>query len=253
MEALKPRIFAGEGTPESDWLNWNGLAALHEIGPEALVPFDSRAVFVAPHPDDEVLGMGGLMARLAKMQRRLALVAVTDGDASHQGSSLWPVERLRTERPVETRAALQRLHASNVELTRMQIGDGQVRYAESHLTERLKAMFRSTDVVITTWRLDGHPDHEATGRATAQACLATGATLIEVPVWTWHWASPGDARVPWSRARRLSLDAGTHARKRDAVQAFTSQIEDDPSTGRQAVLSPHVLDRLLRDFEVVFV
>jgi LmbE family N-acetylglucosaminyl deacetylase len=253
MEALKQRAIAGQGTPESDWLSWAGLAALPEVRPEAIVPFGSRAVFVAPHPDDEVLGMGGLMAQLAEMQRRLVLLAVTDGDASHPGSSLWPAERLRTERPVETREALQRLRAFNVELTRMHIGDGQVRQAETHLRERLTAMIRSTDVVITTWRFDGHPDHEATGRAAAHACMATGATLIEVPVWTWHWASPGDARVPWSRARRLALDARAQARKREAVQAFASQLENDPSTGRQAILPPHVLDRLLRSFEVVFV
>jgi LmbE family N-acetylglucosaminyl deacetylase len=253
MEALKQRLIAGEGTPESDWQSWSGLAAFPAVRPETLVPFASRAVFVAPHPDDEVLGMGGLMARLAEMQRRLALVAVTDGDASHHGSSLWPVERLRTERPVETREALQRLRAFNVELTRMHIGDGQVRHAEAQLRERLSAMIRTTDVVITTWRLDGHPDHEATGRAAAHACMATGATLIEVPVWTWHWAGPGDARVPWSRARRLALDPRAHARKRDAAQAFSSQIEEDPSTGRPAILPAHVLERLMRSFEVVFV
>jgi LmbE family N-acetylglucosaminyl deacetylase len=253
MDALKQRFIAGEGTPESDWLAWTGLTVLPEIQPEAMVPRDSRAIFVAPHPDDEVLGMGGLMTRLAGMRRRLALVAVTDGDASHDGSSVWPVERLRAERPVETREALKRLQASDVELTRMQIGDGQVRHAEKHLRERLTAMIQPTDVVITTWRFDGHPDHEATGRAAAHACRATGATLIEVPVWTWHWAIPGDARVPWSQARRLTLDAQSHARKCEATRAFKSQIEDDPSTGRAAILPSYVLDRLLRKFEVVFV
>ena len=51
-----------------------------EIAPDQVVPPGSRAVFIAPHPDDEVLGMGGLMAALARQSRELRLVAVTDGD-----------------------------------------------------------------------------------------------------------------------------------------------------------------------------
>jgi LmbE family N-acetylglucosaminyl deacetylase len=36
---------------------------------------------------------------------------------------------------------------------------------------------------LATWRADGHPDHEAVGRAAARACTATGARLLEYPVW----------------------------------------------------------------------
>ena len=63
--------------------------------------------------------------------------------------------------------------------------------------------------------------------------------LLEIPVWTWHWASPDDSRVPWSRARRIVLDTDTHARKLHAVEAFRSQLEPDAATGRAPILPDH--------------
>jgi GlcNAc-PI de-N-acetylase len=45
----------------------------------------TSAVIVAAHPDDEVLGAGGLISVLAASRARLRLVAVTDGEHSHLG------------------------------------------------------------------------------------------------------------------------------------------------------------------------
>jgi LmbE family N-acetylglucosaminyl deacetylase len=253
MDALKHSDNAGDGTPESIWQAWGGFDALPELRPDTLVPLHGKAVFVAPHPDDEVLGMGGLMVQLARLQRKLALVAVTDGDASHPDSSAWTPERLREQRPVETREALQRLRAFNVEVSRLHIADGKVRQSEHALRDEIARHLSPDDVVITTWRFDGHPDHEATGRAAAAACVDTGSTLVEVPIWAWHRSSPADTRVPWGRARRLTLDSSTYARKRHAVQAFSTQLEGDASTGRNAVLSAEMLAHWLRPFEVFLV
>jgi hypothetical protein len=56
------------------------------------------------------------------------------------------------------------------------------------------------DLCLATWRGDGHPDHEAVGRAAARAARFVGATLWEFPVWAWHWARPGAIEVPWHRS-----------------------------------------------------
>jgi hypothetical protein len=49
----------------------------------------------------------------------------------------------------------------------------------------------------------------------------------------WHWAKPGDPRVPWPRAYRVPLPDGVAARKRSAIRAFASQL-----TGRRPGLGP---------------
>jgi LmbE family N-acetylglucosaminyl deacetylase len=251
--SAEDRAIRGSGTPEAVWRASGRLAALPEVDPAALVPSGARAVIVAPHPDDEILGTGGLLARLSDLGRKVLIVAVTDGTASHPDSPVWTAERLARTRPQETTDALQRLRMRHVHLIRLHLPDGGGERFEAELSRRLKTHLEPGDVVFGTWRYDGHPDHESVGRAVVAVAGELDLPFIEVPVWTWHWASPDDTRVPWSRARRIALDDPTHARKLHAVSAFRSQIEPDSSTGRAAVLPDPVLERLTRAYEVVLI
>ncbi|CAN7161315.1 PIG-L family deacetylase [Caballeronia sp. LjRoot34] len=247
------RAIRGNGTPEATWQKSGLLSSLPEVDPAILVPPGARAVIVAPHPDDEVLGTGGLLAQLSDLGRKVLIIAVTDGTASHPDSPEWPRARLAAARPQETRDALQRLRMRHVALVRLHLADGGGETFEPELAEALKVHLEPGDIVFGTWRFDGHPDHESVGRVVIAVAGALDLPFVEVPVWTWHWATPEDSRVPWSRARRIVLDAATLARKVHAVQAFRSQIEADNSTGRAPILPEHVLERLTRPYEVVLI
>jgi LmbE family N-acetylglucosaminyl deacetylase len=251
MDAVARRAIRGEGTTEIEWCRWPGLARLPAIAPQELVPQSARAVVVAPHPDDEVLSVGGLLALLADCGRPVEVIAVTDGTASHRGSTEWPVERLARTRPRESRKALHCLGLT-IEPARLGLPDGGLKGLRALLAAELVSLLRPGDVVFTTWRQDGHPDHEATGEACALAAASTGARLVEVPVWGWHWSRPGDRRMPWQRAFRLPLSEEAVRRKRMAVKAFTSQLRRDASTGSGPVLRATTVQRAARPFEVVF-
>lgn len=106
---MKRNPIVGEGTSLQEWQGSRHLAAVDSIDILDLVPPGSRAVVIAPHPDDEVLGCGGLLQRLAEAGRTLQLISVTDGSASHPGSDRWPVQRLSVVRPQESAEALRRL------------------------------------------------------------------------------------------------------------------------------------------------
>ncbi|CAN5528912.1 PIG-L family deacetylase [soil metagenome] len=246
------RAIEGLGTTEAQWRTCAGLAAARHRRAEELVPAGRRAVVVAPHPDDEVLAVGGLLAQLGRLDRELLLVAVTDGTASHEGSAEWSPERLALERPRESDAALRQLGLADARMVRLGLPDGGVDASLDQLIDRLVPLLRATDVVFTTWRFDGHPDHEATGNACVAVTEHVGATLIEVPVWAWHWAHVDDVRLPWSRALRVPLDDIAVAHKKAAVQAFRSQLAPDPSTGAGPILRSTTVERAARNFELVF-
>lgn len=252
---MKPNPIVGQGTPLHRWQASPKMAELPPISVAQLVPEGHRAVIIAPHPDDEVLGCGGLMQGLAALGRPIQLISVTDGSASHPGSQRWPVERLSTVRPQESVEALRRLGLPLHSLRWLRGGfaDSQVAAREDELSTFIERHLRASDVVFTTWREDGHCDHEAVGRASAEAAQRVGATLHELPVWTWHWATPEDSQVPWHRARKIPLSCEAVARKRHAIHAFASQLEGDPQIGLAPVLAPYVVERLLQPFEVVFV
>ncbi|SNY66673.1 PIG-L deacetylase family protein [Paractinoplanes atraurantiacus] len=234
---------AGEGTAEATWQSWPAMTAWPVLGLEA---GPRPPVVVAPHPDDEILGVAGLMATLGDV----SLVAVTDGEASHPGSSVYTPERLAGIRRDETAEAMDRLGLGASPVVRLGQPDGGI--DEAALADALAGLLGEGQWCLATWRGDGHPDHEAVGRAAAEACARTGARLLEYPIWTWHWASPGDSRVPWERARRVPLSPEVLAAKQAAIEAFPSQIHPlGPDPADAAILPPHVLARFARPFEVV--
>ncbi|WP_163025053.1 PIG-L deacetylase family protein, partial [Pseudomonas viridiflava] len=131
---------SGRGTPLEAWNASKKLGALAAITADLLVPPNCRAVIIAPHPDDEVLGCGGLMRQLAQLERTLLLISVTDGTASHPGSPLWPVQRLSAIRPQESAEALERLEIpqDRLEWIRGGFQDGDVASDEDRLVALLE-------------------------------------------------------------------------------------------------------------------
>jgi LmbE family N-acetylglucosaminyl deacetylase len=239
----------GLGTPESAWQAWPGLATLDIF---ALHPLPARAVIVAPHPDDEVLGVGGTAALLRAAGVQVIVVAASDGEASHPHSPTTSPIQLARIRRAEQKLALARLGLHQTQLHRCGLPDGHLTEHEASLVDTLTGLLDADTWCLVTWAHDGHPDHEAAGRCAARAADRTGARLLSFPVWTWHWAQPADPRVPWSAARRVPLPLMIAQRKRHAVHAFVSQLQPlSGQPGDQAILQAPALARLTRDYEVI--
>ncbi|PYC13865.1 PIG-L deacetylase family protein [Pseudomonas mosselii] len=245
-------IQASRGTPWSDWQHCAHLARAAWLSPDQLCPPGRRVVLVAPHPDDEILMAGGLLAGFHGRERDLLLISATDGEGSHPHSTHWTEHRLRRQRPLESRHALQQLDLDldTLDWRRLNLKDGALHRDEAFLVNHLNQLLKPDDLLLTTWRGDGHCDHEAAGRACAQAAQARRAQLAEVPVWAWHWAGPDDPRLPWPRAHRVQLDEARLARKRQALAAHASQLQADGD--RQPVLPANLQACLLQPFELVF-
>jgi LmbE family N-acetylglucosaminyl deacetylase len=231
------------GTREHAWETWPGLRDLPEVDSSAW----SSAVVVAAHPDDEVLGAGGTIAILAAAGARLRLVAVTDGEASHPGAD--PVAVART-RAAESAAALDLLGAADIEVVRLRFPDAGLAACEERLSAVLREQCAGFGMCLAPWEADAHADHEAAGRAARRAGRLTGAQVLTYPIWMWHWAKPGDHRVPWHRACQVRLPAEVAAGKRDAIGVFASQLTGRaPDTG--PVLPAGIVAHFTRSEEVL--
>jgi LmbE family N-acetylglucosaminyl deacetylase len=228
------------GTDERAWAAWPPLNAFPDAGLDGL----ASAVVVAAHPDDEVLGAGGLISVLAASGARLRLIAVTDGEGSHRGHA--DPAALGRRRTAETAAALEALGAGTTEVIRLGLPDSEIAGHEERLTTVLPGLAAGFDVCLAPWDGDLHPDHEAAGRAARRAC--PGALCY--PVWMWHWASPGDPRVPWEQAVRVPLPLRAAARKRAAIGCFASQLQER-GPGLGPVLPPAMTAHFTRGAEVL--
>jgi LmbE family N-acetylglucosaminyl deacetylase len=235
------------GTPESVWQQSGRLEAL----PLLDIGQPGRVVVVAPHPDDEVLGAGGLLQTLVGSAIEVEVLAVTDGEGSHPSGTARGGAKLTEVRPRETTLALRRLSFPAPTVTRLGLPDGQVARHEDRLAEALAARAGVTDLWLAPWRSDGHPDHDACGRAASAVAGDRGVRLLSYLVWAWHWADPYGGDLPWDQCRRLDLDQSSVDRKRWAIQAFRSQIRPMGADGDEdPVLPPPVLSRWQRWVEV---
>jgi LmbE family N-acetylglucosaminyl deacetylase len=189
------------------------MSANWPLEPE-LVPYDARAVLplrhllvLAPHPDDEVLGCGGLIA--STLQAGAAVTVVVASDGAQAGDA--------AVRQAESRAAAVVLAAG---------GQGpQLRFwglpdrgllDHTGLVPRLQHLLSScgADGVLLPSPFEVHPDHRALSLATLQAARSTA---VVAEFWCYEVGQPLLADVLIDITPVLSL-------KRAALRCFASQM-----------------------------
>lgn len=197
------------------------LSDLHLLG---------TTLVVAPHPDDETLGCGGLIALLRRCGQPVYAVLVSDGSQSHPGSFQFDAMARRAVRAEEWQQALACLGVAPAHLHHLDWPDGQVpgpgdpRFAAGvqHLRGWLSDLGPNT--VLLPWRRDPHPDHRATHALFAGAMRGLRLRCLEYTVWLGERAAPGDEPRPGEvRAWRLDIRP-VLAAKQQAVACHRSQL-----------------------------
>jgi LmbE family N-acetylglucosaminyl deacetylase len=134
-----------------------------------LIPFSStpllgeRLLVVAPHPDDEIIGCGGVLAQHVRDGRSVRIVIVTDGAAAETTGEDLAAYRLR--RQEESRRGLALLGAPEPRF--LGIADRAAAENLDALSGQLSqeiADFRP-DLILVPSPIELHPDHVAIARA----------------------------------------------------------------------------------------
>jgi len=129
--------------------------------PEAeAIPFEpqdlrgERLLVLAPHPDDEVIGCGGLVALHLRDARKVHVAVATDGAQAGDAA----------QRESESRAALALLGDVSIEFLRF---PDRKLSGQRELNDRMAAILREwkPDLIAVPSPLEIHPDHIALSRA----------------------------------------------------------------------------------------
>ena len=217
------------------------FAAAPVVQLEVLTPA-GRLLVVAPHPDDESLGCGGLIACAADAGREVLVAVLTDGAGSHPHSRAFPPDRLARVRRAELQAAVGELTGGG-QVEAFGATDGGLERVETEAAAWLGRL-GPFDAVFTSWFADPHPDHKAAFRIAVRAAEVWGAPLFAYPIWGLTLEDGADAG-PAAPCVRLKI-GGVLERKRAAIAAHRSQtsalIDDDPGGFRlsQADLARHL-------------
>lgn len=181
---------------------------------------------IAPHPDDELLGAGGIMVRFAAAGATIGVIVATDGSRSDPGVDPATLAAKRRE---EARCGLVRLLGVCPPLLFLDQPDGALDAtaldvsADSALGQFVADLSPAT--ILVTDPADAHPDHKAAfGLATRLLSAGHGQRLQVMPVGqrvdgtfdrAGYEAHPvGD----WADAKRAALTC--HASQLDPVDGF---------------------------------
>ena len=180
----------------------------------------AHMVVVAAHPDDESLGVGGLLSQAARSGLRLSVVVATDGEASHPASpthSAGQPGRLRQDaeacrRPVAPTASVRFLG-----------------HPDGRLADHEEELLVSLVQALGDGRVPSLLPGDTTGTPTTRRPVGLRRrppphpSRSGVPIWFWHWGTPSSA--PWDRFRVLALDDLDVATKAAAQSLDCSQVE----------------------------
>lgn len=137
----------------------------------------ARILVVGPHPDDQELGMGGTIAKLAAQGHDLLLVDMTNGEPTPYGDP--------QTRATEAAAATEILSPTGGPTIRRVCLDLPNRFVQ-HTVEARHAVAgairaHQAEIVFAPYFEDAHPDHRATTRIVEDARFDAKLTKLDMP------------------------------------------------------------------------
>lgn len=196
----------------------------------------SVALVLAPHPDDEVFGCGGLIVRRRLEGQSVHVLYLTDGSASHPHHPTLTPPELKRIRAEEADQALRVLGLDSTLVSFLEAQDGALdkrdEAAQQALIKKVEDVLRAVnpDEVFLPYRRDGSSEHEAAFRVFHAACsrISPRPRLLEFPIWSW-WSPRLLLRLVLTQAQVLRCPfPGYEGTKWRAICAYRSQTEPVP-------------------------
>ena len=222
------------------------------------VNFLGTTVVIAPHPDDESLGCGGIIALLKKEGRSVKIVFVSDGSMSHPNSKKYPASLLMQLREKEALTAVKILGVPKKDCFFMRLKDGAVPHEMDKNFDNAVSVMNNiltsinADAILLPWKHDPHTDHQACWKIINKSLLdlETPVQLYHYLIWFWERGTPDlEIRnaVDW-----FKIDISTVIPlKLKAINAHQSQVSkmiDDDENG--FILSPGVISHFEDQYEL---
>ncbi|MBF0454245.1 MAG: PIG-L family deacetylase [Magnetococcales bacterium] len=189
------------------------------------------ALVLAPHPDDEVFGCGGLIALKRDLGLPVTVVFLTHGEASHRACCQTDPKRIGAWRRQQALASLAVLGVAEDSIHWLACQDGQIPQAgdptfletESQLAKLLQ---HHPGEIYTPHPLDGWPDHKAATELTRAALQKVDGVfdLYYYPVWMWYlFPFSQFSLIPQQKVFAVDVASGLD-RKREAMDGYLSSL-----------------------------
>ncbi len=194
----------------------------HRAAKRPHINLSGKIIILAPHPDDEALGCGGLIARLCAENNPPHIAVLTGGGGSLCGrSDISETEVVNVRRKLTLDSARQLgLPEENIHF--FDFKDGNISAHPESEMSRLRMMINdlSPDNILVPHNGEGWPDHLAT-RDIGIELAPENASVWEYCVWMWYY---NVWRLDWKNAAVLRMSDIEHSAKLRAVEAYVSPL-----------------------------
>jgi len=174
---------------------------------------------IAPHPDDDVLGVGGTMLEASEEGRGVFSVYITDGRGSPRKDPGISDDEMATTREKEALSALKAVNAVGGFFLRLRSEEltGAKKEEASQILQEILGFLKPTEVFLPA-PYERHPTHQACTQLGLEALRAMGdlrPALFGYSLWGAFWGGQ----------RRIVRDISAFISKKvEAVLAHSSQI-----------------------------
>ncbi len=178
---------------------------------------DTVLVFGA-HPDDQIFGAGGTVAKYAQQGTKIVTVIFSYGESSHPWFKSKFTIKMRVE---ETLKADKLIGAKETVFFGLTEGNFQKEAKEHHLHKKIKELIKKYKPIkiFTHTTADPHPDHKSTKRLVLKAF---DSMRFHCDVYTFDVWNP--LNIKRTSAPKLIVDiSDTFKTKIKALKCFKSQ------------------------------
>lgn len=177
---------------------------------------------IAPHPDDETLGCGGLIARLCAENNPPHIAVLTGGGGSLRGRSDISETDVVNARRKLTHDSARQLGLPEENIHFFDFKDGDIATRPESEMSRLRKMIEDLgpDNILVPHNGEGWPDHLA-ARDIGIELAPDNASVWEYCVWMWYY---NVWRLDWKNAAVLLMSDIEHSAKLRAVDAYVSPL-----------------------------
>ena len=199
-------------------------------------PCPVDALAVGAHPDDVELNCAGTILQLKNRGKRVGVVDMTRGEMGSRGTP--------RQRESEAQEAARILDLD----FRLNLGfrDGDIEVNSANRLDLIGVIRDCRPRLVLTHSGFGHPDHASTRQLVEEAVHHAGLAKLDTgqerfrPEKIAFWISFDEPRTP-----QFAVDVSTfYERKEEAIRAYSSQVEGDPSQPQTYLSRPGFLDQV---------
>jgi len=185
-----------------------------------------RVLIISPHPDDEVLGCGGLITKLNRRNKEVFIIYLTKGENCNPKIKQ---EILIEKRRILSKKALIEVNQPMNQVYYLDFLDGKIKETDTEV-DKLRTLCNqiNPDAIFVPHLLEGWNDHINANLIIKSLIKGESIKIFEYCVWFWY-TTPFEriVDIKWKNARFSILEKDIMEKKHKAIDIYMKEKDQN--------------------------